>query len=117
MWLITFEVTATKDCKIEPHPEWGQVLGAYVNALISFPDSRGAKHLAKMYCAEDDQQWHFKDFLSCQKVNLSNFKIKNDFIEYFKEAERDGYSLVFNIFGSGKKHGAKTEASTFTENA
>ena len=116
MWLITLEVTATQECEIDPHPEWGPVLGAYVNALISFPEPHGAKHLAKMYTTEGDHQWHFKDFLSCQKVSISNFKGDNEFIDCFKEAERDGYSLVFHIYGSGNEHGAKSDASTFTEN-
>lgn len=55
-----------------------------------------------MYTTGGDQKWCFKDFLSCQKITLSNFKKDN-------EAERDGYSLVFNIYGVGNKHGGRED--------
>jgi hypothetical protein len=118
MWLVSFVVTATKHCAVGPHPEWGHARGAYVNALISFPEPNGAKLLAKMYATEDgSKQWRFRHFQSCRKVTLSNFKNDPGYQDYFAEAKRDGYSLVFHIYGGGNKAKASTDAAAFTPRA
>jgi|GEM_PF-2835736 len=83
MWLVSLVVTATKNCTIDPHPDWGPAKGAYVNALISFPEPHGAKRLAKMYATEGDKRWRFRYFRFCRKVTLANFKEDPEYREYF----------------------------------
>lgn len=117
MWLISLVVTATKHCTVDPHPDWGPVKGAYVNALISFAEPHGARRLAKMYATEGDKQWRFRHFRSCRKVTLANFHGDLEYQEYFAEARREGYSLVYHFYCEENKTRASTDAASFTPDA
>lgn len=113
MWLVSLVVTATKHCTIDPHPEWGTVKGAYVNALICFPELHGAKRLAKMYATEGDRQWRFRHFRACQKVTPTSFRNNPEYQEYYAEAKKDGYSLVYHFYCNENKGGACCDAASF----
>jgi hypothetical protein len=95
----------------------GRVKGAYVNVLISFPDPRGAKRLAKIHAAECDKQWRFRHFTSCRKVTLADFKEDPEYQAYFAEAKRDGYSVFYCCHAGKNRVEANTDAASFMSNA
>src|SRR5450631_4900925 len=96
MWLVRLRTSATASNPVK-HPQLGRALGAYVNCFVSFHDPEGAVHLAKFY-ATATREWRVTRVIGCGPITRRDLRGDPDHLRYFKEAETDGYSLVFHIY-------------------
>lgn len=120
MWMIHLDVALAEGAHLPPHPRWGQVRGAHVCAMISFPDETGAQALASHY-ATADGTWQLRAVKACQPVTRGSLLATPQLMAGFDEARREGFSLIFHVYcdhwdeESGQASGVEQDADDQAE--
>ena len=96
MWLVRLRSSATTMNSVKD-PRFGRAFGAYVNCMISFADAEGAIQLAKFYTTATGE-WRVSRVISCQTITRRQLRGNSSHLQFFDEAEIDGYSLIFHIY-------------------
>lgn len=95
------------DCRIDPNGplaedgEFAGVGGAYVNIYINFVDYEGAHALSHFYIEREGWLIVDKDKMGEEDANgayqIERKDVAESDEEFFNEAERDGYSAIYNM--------------------
>jgi len=93
MFQINAHTIPTKDSD-----QYDKAVGAYVVVYINFPEIDGAFELAKFYIKENG--WKIDELEDQYYVINSEEDIENDQIEFYNEALKDGYSMIFHCYES-----------------
>ncbi|MER2996284.1 hypothetical protein [Pontibacter populi] len=80
----------------ESSSKYGQVEGAYAVVFINYADIDGAFELAKYYIENDG--WEIDELEEEYLVFESPDDVEEDYLEFYNEALKDGYSLLFNCY-------------------
>lgn len=86
---------------IEGSDQYGQVAGAYVVAYINYADPEGALELVRYYVKESG--WELTDIEEEYSLIDSEDAIDAEQAEFYQEALKNGYSLVFYSYESEKE--------------
>jgi hypothetical protein len=92
MYLFTFRSRVNPKSKAAK--EFGDIGGAYVNCWVSFKDYSGAEQLAKLLIRE--QGW-IPEIKTDESV-VRKRSLKKREKQYYSEALKYGYSLVFHLW-------------------
>lgn len=88
MFFFSFHAVP-KPCNLEA----GAVAGAYVNCWVEFKSHWGARKLAEV--AIEDRGWTIDKIDREFETGRDCYKGDEEDFQYFEEAERDGWSIVF----------------------
>jgi hypothetical protein len=91
MYQLNAHVLPTELCS-----KYGQVEGAYAVVFINYADIDGAFELAKYYIENDG--WEIDELEEEYLVFESPDDVEEDYFEFYNEALKDGYSLLFNCY-------------------
>jgi hypothetical protein len=75
---------------------YGKFAGAYASFYINYADIDGAYELAKYYLTQNE--WEIKELEEEYFIIENADEIEEDQVEFYKEAMKDGYSLVLNCY-------------------
>lgn len=98
--MFLFTIGAKVNPKAKYAKEFRDIGGAFVNCYISFKDYGAAEKLARMLIR--DQGWIPAKETDASRLNRSHLKTKKD-KQYYSEALRYGYCLVFHTWPKTKK--------------
>jgi hypothetical protein len=93
--MFLFTIRARVNPRAKYAGEWSDVGGAYVSCYVSFKNFDIAEKIAKW--ALRDHGWIPEVRTEAWKLQKSKLKTKKD-KQYYAEALRDGYCLVFNCW-------------------
>ena len=91
--LFTFLAHRTQKARVRPGRQGGG--GAYVNCWINFRLYEGALAVAKFYVRRDG--WRVRSVVDHRWIN-GRPDVPRGSVRYFREAQRDGASLVFYTY-------------------
>ncbi len=105
-----FTIRSRINPKSKVAKEFSNAGGAYVNCYISFKDFAGAEKLANFFIRQEG--WIPEKRTYARQVQKKDLRTKKQ-KQYYSEAMKYGYSLVFNMWRKGAKdHGVDYEAET-----
>jgi hypothetical protein len=78
--------------------QYGKVVGAYAVIYINYPEIDGAFELAKFYIKENG--WIIEELEDDYYVIKSKEDLDDDQIEFYQEALKDGFSMIFHCYES-----------------
>lgn len=82
----------------EQSEKYGRVIGAYVAAYINFADIDGAYELVKYYITAND--WKVTEIEDEYAKIESEEDLEEEQLEFYREAKKNGYSLIFYSYES-----------------
>jgi len=78
--------------------QYGKVKGAYVTIYVNYADIDGAYELAKYYIGIDG--WRIDELEDEYFVLNSPNDVEKTEVQFYNEALKEGYSLIFNCYES-----------------